>query len=62
MSARQEENELVIRLNNTSLNGDQKHQKKNFDANGDQQNLEKPRIGTWSEFSTRHSDSPLPYW
>lgn len=65
VSARQEENELVIRLNNNaSLNGDQNYQKKNFDINenGDRHNHEKPRIGTWSEFSTRHSDSPLPYW
>lgn len=69
MSARQEENELVIRLNNTSLNNDQKQQQqpKSLEAqenstNGDAMDVVKPRFGSWSEFSTRHSESPLPYW
>lgn len=69
MSARQEENELVIRLNNTSLNNDQKQQQQpksleaqENSANGDAMDVVKPRFGSWSEFSTRHSESPLPYW
>lgn len=71
MSARQEENELVIRLNNASLNNDNKQQQQQQpksievqenSTNGDAMDVVKPRFGSWSEFSTRHSESPLPYW
>lgn len=67
MSARQEENELVIRLNTTTIstNGEQKDTNINTTRSSsptEPVDIPKPHFGSWSEFSTRHSESPLPYW
>lgn len=70
ISAQQQENELVMRLNNVNI---QDHNT-NVNTNGIQttninksdkkqiSSINKPRFGSWSEFSTRHNmESPLPY-
>ncbi|XP_070490024.1 protein phosphatase 1 regulatory subunit 3C [Chironomus tepperi] len=67
VSARQEENELVIRLNNTSVsnNTEKKEETQKTDRSSsptEPVDVPKVHFGSWSEFSKRHSESPLPYW
>lgn len=63
VSARQEENELVIRLNTTSISKSEENKETNRSSSPTEPlNVPKAPFGSWSEFSTRHSESPLPYW
>jgi protein phosphatase 1 regulatory subunit 3A/B/C/D/E len=61
VSAHQQENELVMRLNDVNLQDKRNTDKQTTQPIGISKNQSK--FGTWSEFSTRHNlDSPLPYW
>lgn len=62
ISAQQQENELVMRLNNTSAY-DAKHgmTHANRDSASDPIDMPKPKYGSWSEFNNRQTE-PLPYW
>lgn len=59
VSAQQQENELVMRLNNTRIN-ENKRIMTSANVESNPIDIAKPKIDTWSEFSRQ--TQPLPYW